>query len=783
MPTALDYVQVQVAFSADPNTASPSWVEMTDRARMDEGITIVRGRQDYFDDVAAGQVTLTLDNTDGYLTPGNVASPYYPNVKPQNRVRVTYRDPAVDGNLLSAENASFESGSVGGWYPGNGATLSNSTTQAWTGTRSLRVVWSTSLQDAKLDVTGLVAGRTYTVSAYVYVGGVSGGSVGLGVLGIGTSATRSSWNNTWGRLTYTFTATASTHTIQVGVIASTSRTDYIDGVQVDEGGVRTFTTAAAPIVNRFDGYVEGWPVVWPTGGKSLSTVTVTAHDLQARLARTRTLGSVIHETLRLDAPTLHFPLGESSGSSTVGDIRGTGYTLAVTQIGSGGTLEFGAGTGPGTDGAGAPLFTPASETSGKYLYGRFPSWQAYLSSRFTAEIVVNAPTVIPWAMSALRLEDDYFARVNVYVQTTGNVVAQYVDPWGAGAATVVSAGTINDARTHSIMVKVDASSGTTMVVTLYIDGNTEGSASIVYSGGYVPNLRKVYVGGHTDGALWSGTLSHVALFDGASLSLGTAIVHHNAVSTGFAGELTGARMSRVLSWAGVTSSSFLDIAAGSATVAHVECSGMSPWEYLALVNTTEAGLLWVSTDGKVTFRDRSYAYDTAQAVTVTVTGDDVGPDLTPSVDIVYVVNEVRVTRTTGAVFRATDAASITAYGTLGGDVETATDSDRDAFDRANWLLAIQSTPTVRIPTLTLDALTTSAARSLTISPANRISLSTLPSQSPVTTADLRPVGYTEAISAGGWSVVCSTAPFLLVSPLILDDNTYGLLDSNNRIVY
>ena len=91
-------------------------MDLTSRARLDRGIDITRGRSDEFDAVQAGRCSLTFDNTDGALTPGLASSPYYPDVKPQNRIRVTYRDPAVAGNLLSAENASFVAGTTGDQY-------------------------------------------------------------------------------------------------------------------------------------------------------------------------------------------------------------------------------------------------------------------------------------------------------------------------------------------------------------------------------------------------------------------------------------------------------------------------------------------------------------------------------------------------------------------------------------------------------------------------------------------------------------------------------------------
>lgn len=88
-----DKLIVEVAFASAPMSASPTWEPLTSRLRVDQGVTITRGRQSERDQIAPGQCSLALDNTDGALTPGNPGSPYYPNVLPQRRIRIRYADP------------------------------------------------------------------------------------------------------------------------------------------------------------------------------------------------------------------------------------------------------------------------------------------------------------------------------------------------------------------------------------------------------------------------------------------------------------------------------------------------------------------------------------------------------------------------------------------------------------------------------------------------------------------------------------------------------------------
>lgn len=74
-------IGLEAAFGADLSGDPLSWVwtDLTD-AVMDQTVSTTRGRQDESNDVDPTQSALNLDNPDGDLTPGNAASPYWPNV-------------------------------------------------------------------------------------------------------------------------------------------------------------------------------------------------------------------------------------------------------------------------------------------------------------------------------------------------------------------------------------------------------------------------------------------------------------------------------------------------------------------------------------------------------------------------------------------------------------------------------------------------------------------------------------------------------------------------------
>ena len=787
--TALNHVRVEVAFSADPNTTSPAFVDLTSRAYLSAGIDITRGRSEASGEVQTGSCSLTLDNTDGALSPMLASSPYYPNVKPQNRLRVTYRDPAVGGNLLSANAASIET-SAADWYSNDvfgsyvTAAVARSTTRAWTGAASLLITWpTTGIGSIGMTLlTGLVIGRAYTASAYVYVpSGHPNVALHAVFLVAGTAtATKTAWT----RITVTFTATSSAQAIGVYAATATSGQQcWVDGIQVDEGSSAvTFTTTAPPIVYRFDGYVDEWPIEWPGGGDNDSRSAIRAFDLQSRLSRSRRLESVIAETYALDGAGWHFPLGEGDGSTSAGDRAGAGSTLAVAQYGTAGELTFGSGTGPGTDGTAAPTFTPVDRYNGLYLSGSTLAQDAFSPGRTLAACALTSTLSVQRVASWL---DVWGTGLILQTDATGHAVARWVNPWAPSSdRSVTSAGTYADGRTHTLHATVLDDAAGTATLRLFVDGVERGTAATFPTNAawsFLPQLTRVEVGGSGIGDMFTGTISHVAGF-GAALTTEIAD-HHEAATGGFAGERSDERIERIASWLDLPAD-LLDLDVGLSTVGHSDPTGKTAWQAMQECADAEAGALFIGTTGAVTFHSRARSYDVAATVDASVSAEVIGPDVRLSSGIAGVANDITVTRSGGATVRAVDADSASTYGLLGESMDIISHTDADAMGRAEWELAMRSTPLVRLPELFLDGLTEPGSsedvRRLDIG--SRVEVTGLPAQAPESAADLRVQGYTERIGAGGWSLLANTTPYLSVVPLILDDATHGLLDTN-RLAY
>jgi hypothetical protein len=185
-------LRLEVAFTTAPEEEPPVWVDVSSRLDLRAGITIRRGRGDEYETVQTGTMTLTLDNRDGALTPDNPSSPYYPNVIPQKRIRLSYVHPTS-----GAVNYRFD-GFVDEWpvqWPGGSGNYSDSTITATDllariGTRQKlhSVIAETILLDNPSAYYPLSEPEGSTL-VYDQSGAVGGTSLGLKQYGTGGAVT------------------------------------------------------------------------------------------------------------------------------------------------------------------------------------------------------------------------------------------------------------------------------------------------------------------------------------------------------------------------------------------------------------------------------------------------------------------------------------------------------------------------------------------------------------------------------------------------------------------
>lgn len=745
-------ITIEIAFTTAPDDPAPAFEDVSAFVRMSPGISIARGRSPEGGQVSPGTCTLTLDNSDGRFTPERTTSPYYPNVTLGRRMRVRYRDPANVGNLVT--NSTFEVDTAG-WIAGVGSTIAQSAVRAWEGTKSLASTISAGSTNrwAETTVSGLVIGQTYSVSGYVWVpAGNLATTLYLPSSG-GPQAT-TTVTNAWERLTGSFVATAPTTRVvfmsQVLAVGVPGDTAWIDGVMVDNGAtVQPFTSAAPQISDRFTGFIDSWPLTWPSVTTE-ATSQISATDRLKRLASgRRKLRAVIQEEILADLPVAYWPLSEQEGSSTAGDVAGQGRAaiMATTQYGSGGTIAFGAGTGPATDGLTAPIFTPVDASNGKTLVAVAPSilnpGPFFFPGDVTAECEVATTAT---SRRILALSSDLGEVVSLEVSSTGKLRLN------ANGVTADSASNVNTGATRNVAFTIDGAGD----VRAWMDGvnvATVASGSVPWI--FRPGFRTVEVGGAA-GLLLAGTVSHVAVYSSA-VSSARLLAHLTAGATGFAGERSDQRVARYLGWGGVAVADMVLDVGMSTSIAHVDTTGSSVVDAVRRIEETENGILFVDRSGACRFHARSRRYN---ATPVVVASSSTRPGMSFDYNDQGFANEVNASREGGISYRALDDVSAAQYGIATTDISLVTTSDAEVVDAAEWRVLTNSTPSIRTPAQRVDLLSNDALRSalLALDVSSYISVTSLPSQAGATSAELFVEGYTESIDDQSWDLALNTSP-------------------------
>jgi hypothetical protein len=226
-------------------------------------------------------------------------------------------------------------------------------------------------------------------------------------------------------------------------------------------------------------------------------------------------------------------------------------------------------------------------------------------------------------------------------------------------------------------------------------------------------------------------------------------------------------------------------AGSSLSICFTDTTGLSVLQAMQDVAQTEGGRLFIDGAGVLTFHSRSRTYDNP-AASASVDAHLLGPDTAFSMSTQGLINDLTGQRPTGPAVRAFDADSIDTYGVFGQSLSLLVTSDTEVADAINWRVQGNSAPQVRIPRGTFDLYTDSTgyqAQLRGLELGDRITITGLPSQAPASTVDLVLEGYSETISLTGWELSANLSNYSAVQALVLDDDVYGLLDGDNRLIY
>ena len=465
----------------------------------------------------------------------------------------------------------------------------------------------------------------------------------------------------------------------------------------------------------FHGYIDGWPQGYrnPRG----AFVNVTATDAFKVLA-TLPLPSPWEQEVRADTPALWVRFGEPSGTAVAFDASGNG--LDGVYVDDPQLSQSGAILGDSDQAAtfqnivrsdgleeAAHAIVP-SPISGTQDFSIEFWWFAPNAGDSPAVVPIHqGPTDRGDASGSGRawefFRDGLTIGLGPYTSTTYYKFAIY--DAATGASTVLSysysfdwddsANPPTDQYANAWRHLVATRSGNT--IKLYVDGALADTEVLGATRSMrVDNIVAAPGGGNV-------TIDEFAIYTSA-LSADRVLEHYEAGASAWDGDATGARLTRVLDEADWPAAD-RDLDAGNSNLQFAELDTTS-LQHMQDVELTEAGRLFVSAAGDVTFVER-YAvlteavYSTSQATF----GDDGSElrytDITFDYSDSHIRNEVRVTSPALPPQVASDATSQTNYLKRGYERRVLETSPSRMTDAANYILGKYKDPFLRVASITI----------------------------------------------------------------------------------
>lgn len=802
---------VDVFFGATLTSPSPVATDISQYVDLVRGIDITRGAQNELSDIQPSTCTIPLDNSDGRFTPERAASPYSPNVRKGVPIRVsvatfTPRTGSApypvgmlgddfDDNRISSSlwpNSYGGATEVGGrarvpLTPGVGAGYLSAREWTLPGSQvTARLVTipaanGSSFAAASIYLNSTTSGTrlgwrynaiTGNLSAENQVGFSDGSAVSLAYSGFSHAWLRI--RETAGTVFWETSADGATWTVRRSLATpawASSQTLTVELACARTGGTADYVEwdlLGATVHPRFLGTVQDWPTEW----KGLhSTATITCTDMLAWANIVKTLQPMLTQEVLLDRPTAYYPLTEPAASISAGDLSATAGVgaLSILQAGSGGTLEFAAGTGPNS--LPAPVFTPSSSTAGKYLSADLGPTFTNANASFRVRMECWFSTSTADRVLLALTSSDAETKTIVSLNGSGAIQVQNQSPGSSLISTVWATGNLADGALHHLIYNEFGGEVT-------VDGTT-----YTMSNFNPPDLRLLYVGGFQNARLWNGTISQLALYV-RSLTTAELTPHYTTGTTGNAGESASARMSRLASYVGLavaTQGNVFDAVAAQAEL------GRSALEHMREIERTESGKLLTnrSTGIPLVFQSRDLRYNPVAALSLEYADLETG-GVKYAYDDQKMVNSVTASRPGGATQRVISQDSIDAYGEKQQDLQLLKNTDNNAADAANWLVSRYADPPPEVRQIPVEAYSMPVATYRALLDADVstvIGLTGLPDQAPASTATAIVEGYTERIGLWQHHLDFHTSRADTDNVWVLDDATYSVLDSTTRLAY
>jgi len=528
---------------------------------------------------------------------------------------------------------------------------------------------------------------------------------------------------------------------------------------------RIRATYSAVTYDLFYGFVSGWTLSPDLSGDSVCQIE--GYDGLGYLASVDLPPDFYTWTVEnlADQPESWWQLGATDSSCTdkMGDYNWT-YTTATPGVGStpskwmaGSSTAF-----ANNFGVIGPIVPPSSVDRTWTVTG-FVKTETVGAAGFVSPILANAGP----------------DNATIGIDDSGRLVFRNSS---AGASN--SGFNINDGNWHHFAVSY---SGSGSPARIFVDG-TFLSFSSSGSGDCGTGWNLLGMSNHAgDDAFFTGELAHVTVYQ-TQLSA-------SSIKTLAVAGLQGKKASGLVTTAGLIAQVLL--AAGWPTAWRtLEAGTVNPggmnWGQNALtvlqqLALTEGGRVFVDQDGQLQFYDRSHDTTAARSITSQATYSDSGlAAVVPFFSVgqisysdEYLANSVTVSTSEGTTFTASDATSITTYGTVAKQIDTLLDSQADAQTYADIYLNAYKDPSLRIKEWKVAPQAKGSIAFplvLAASLADRVTFEITPNNlgNPIS-EQLIVEQIVHDFTPDTWTTTFSGSPAVLV--WILEDTTYGLLES------
>jgi len=528
---------------------------------------------------------------------------------------------------------------------------------------------------------------------------------------------------------------------------------------------RIRATYSAVTYDLFYGFVSGWTLSPDISGDSVCQIE--GYDGLSYLAGVDLPSDFYTWTVEnlADLPVAWWPLGATDSNCTdkMGDYNWS-FTTATPVAGSS-PSQYMSGSGTQFDasfGALGPIVPPAAVGGAWTVEGFLKTAIVPTTPGFVSPILANAGP----------------DNATIGIDDSGRLVFR-----NSSAGAVNSGLPANDDRWHHFAITY---SGSATPPVLYVDGiNLSFGQS--GSGDAGTGWQLLGLSNHVgDDPVFTGELAHIGIYQVALSATQVATL----AAAGLRGTISGGTTSdqwvqQVLSAAGWPND-WRTLETGTVKPGGMKW-GQSALTVLQQLALTEGGRVFVDQDGEFQFYNRSHDTTAARSTTSQATYSDSGlAAVVPffavgeiSYSDSYLANSVTVTTAEGLAFTATDATSITTYGTVAKQIDTLLDSQADAQTYADIYLNAYKDPSLRIQEWKVSPQakgSISFPLILDASLADRVTFEIKPNNLGTRISEQLIVEQiVHDFTPDTWTTTFSGSPAVLT--WILEDAVYGLLES------